>query len=553
MCPFVSLAYRYLESASQDLQFRDIFITMDDTLYFMTTALLISVVIWIVNPFGKLHNLLRQLLKDPKENLPDGVRSFKDLPGPKGLPYFGDILNYIKTSSDFNRLLKNRQENFEKYGPIYKRTVMGRTVIFIKNPTDVEAVFRGDGIHPMRPEMIFRAQKEYMISKNLPEGLTTLEGEKWSRLRKALAPKMLRPKGIRENLDNFNGVARDAITHMAALRGIGDEIPDLEGELSKYATESIGTMAFDVRVGLFDDPPSKETKKMLKMIKAVFDGFALLGKLNSGWEGLLYRFIKTPSYKKFVETQDITFSTSQEIIDRKVMELNKMAEEGEQFPENQAVPMLAYLIMKGDLTPKEISVNSIFMFRAGVETTTNGLLWVLYDLARNPRVQEKVYEEVTSLIGTHGDFTPESFTKLEYIKACVKESMRLHPVALGWARVLTQDLVLSSYMVPAGTIVSYSNYLSGRSEELFKLPLEFRPERWLNEDLGKIHPFASLPFGVGSRMCIGRRIAEAEIYLLTAKLVQRFTMEYHDEPMGTKLSFLAVPDRPLKIKFIDRE
>ena len=108
MCPFVSLAYRYLESASQDLQFRDIFITMDDTLYFMTTALLISVVIWIVNPFGKLHNLLRQLLKDPKENLPDGVRSFKDLPGPKGLPYFGDILNYIKTSSDFNRLLKNR-------------------------------------------------------------------------------------------------------------------------------------------------------------------------------------------------------------------------------------------------------------------------------------------------------------------------------------------------------------------------------------------------------------------------------------------------------------
>ena len=174
MCPFVSLAYRYLESASQDLQFRDIFITMDDTLYFMTTALLISVVIWIVNPFGKLHNLLRQLLKDPKENLPDGVRSFEDLPGPKGLPYFGDILNYIKTSSDFNRLLKNRQENFDKYGPIYKRTVMGRTEIFIKNPTDVEAVFRGDGIHPMRPEMLIRAQKEYMISKNLPEGLNTL-------------------------------------------------------------------------------------------------------------------------------------------------------------------------------------------------------------------------------------------------------------------------------------------------------------------------------------------------------------------------------------------
>ena len=73
-------------------------------------------------------------------------------------------------------------------------------------------------------------------------------------------------------------------------------------------------MAFDVRVGLFDDPPSKETKKMLKMIKAVSDGFALLAKLNSGWEELLHRFIEPPSYRKFVETQDITFSASQEIV-----------------------------------------------------------------------------------------------------------------------------------------------------------------------------------------------------------------------------------------------
>ena len=56
------------------------------------------------------------------------------------------------------------------------------------------------------------------------------------------------------------------------------------------------------------------------------------------------------------------------------------------------------------------------------------------------------------------------------------------------------------------TVVLYSNYLSGRSEELFQFPLEYRPERWLNEDLGKIHPFASLSFGVGPRMCLGEFI-----------------------------------------------
>lgn len=59
-------------------------------------------------------------------------------------------------------------------------------------------------------------------------------------------------------------------------------------------------------------------------------------------------------------------------------------------------------------------------------------------------------------------------------------------------------------------IVVYSNYLSGLSEELFKFPLEFRPERWLNEDLGKVHPFAILPFGVGPRMCIGEKCSSCE-------------------------------------------
>jgi len=311
----------------------------------------------------------------------------------------------------------------------------------------------------------------------------------------------------------------------------------------------VGTMAFDLRVGLYEDPPNQD---IIKVIQATFDGFKYLGYLNRGWESQLYRFVTTPSYRKFCKTQDTLFSIGQKIVDKKVADLKKFTEDGDEFVENQAVPLLTYLILKGELTPQEINVNSIFMFRAGVETTSASLLFLLYDLARYPAVQEKVYEEVTSLIGPHGDFTPDTLAKLDYLKACVKENMRLHP-AIRWERRLTQDVVLSGYKVPSGTIVMYSNYLSGRSEKLFKFPLEFRPERWLNDDLGKIHPFASIPFGVGTRMCIGRRIAEAEIYLLTAKLVQRFVLEYHEQPVKETVKFHLMPDRPIKIKFIDRE
>lgn len=57
------------------------------------------------------------------------------------------------------------------------------------------------------------------------------------------------------------------------------------------------------------------------------------------------------------------------------------------------------------------------------ETSTISL-WVLYDLACHPEVQEKMYEEVSSLVGPHGDFTPTTFLKLKYVKACIKESLR---------------------------------------------------------------------------------------------------------------------------------
>lgn len=63
--------------------------------------------------------------------------------------------------------------------------------------------------------------------------------------------------------------------------------------------------------------------------------------------------------------------------------------------------------------------SSTFFFQTHI-----GLLWLLYDLANNPKAQDTVYEEVTSLIGPHGDFTPVSFAKLDYLKACVKETMR---------------------------------------------------------------------------------------------------------------------------------
>ena len=95
---------------------------------------------------------------------------------------------------------------------------------------------------------------------------------------------------------------------------------------------AVGTMAFDERVGLYDDPPNKES---VKMINATVDMFKHLGKLSRGWEAFVYQYVTTPTYKKYCEAQDTTFAIGQGIVDKKVMELKKMADEGEAFAEDQ--------------------------------------------------------------------------------------------------------------------------------------------------------------------------------------------------------------------------
>ena len=91
---------------------------------------------------------------------------------------------------------------------------------------------------------------------------------------------------------------------------------------------AVGTMAFDVRIGLYDDPPNKETVKMIEATKEVF---RLLGVLIRGLESVLFRFVTTPNYRKFCEVQDISLEIGQRIVDDKVSELKKIAEEGEEF------------------------------------------------------------------------------------------------------------------------------------------------------------------------------------------------------------------------------
>ncbi|XP_073228660.1 cytochrome P450 27C1-like [Porites lutea] len=488
------------------------------------------------------------------ENTEREVRPFNDIPALEtGLT---STIRYFRETEGFTKVFKLSNQLFTKHGPIFREdSFFGSPAVHIIDPDDFEKVFRSEGRYPRRPPM--EIWIEHRKRRNYFPGVFNAEGEEWYRIRKTIAPKIMRPKIVEENIDNFNAVTKDTVARFVKLNkacGPNDHIPDLEGELIKWSTEicpGISTVAFDTRLGLYDDSPPPEA---LLFIREVQNFFALSHKLLfSAVSRFARQYFDTPLLKRFLKCGDTILDIGQGFVDKKMKELKEMTEKGIDPSDNsQVVSVLTYLLTKEDLTPEEVNGHAIDVVAGGVDTTSVTALWWLYNLARFPHVQEKIYEEIQSVVGIDGEVTPHNLAKLHYLKASLKESLRLTPTAAGLQRILDQGVVLSGYHVPAQTIVLMEFFCTTLSGKYYKDSLEFQPERWLRENKDENHPFSNLPFGFGTRMCLGRRVAELTLYILVCKLLQRFRLEYHHEPLESYQKLFAVPDRPVKIKFVDR-
>ncbi|NWU03729.1 CP24A protein, partial [Urocynchramus pylzowi] len=203
----------------------------------------------------------------------------------------------------------------------------------------------------------------------------------------------------------------------------------------------------------------------------------------------------------------------------------------------------------GQLSRKELYAAIAELQIAGVETTANSLLWALYNLSRNPHVQQKLFQEIQRVLGAQKSPSAESLRNMPYLKACLKESMRMcHDFpSRSWGWVC--DVVLCPALLQ--TVLMINSHALGCSEDCFRGWAEFRPERWLHR--GSIHPFSHVPFGIGRRMCVGRRVAELQLHLalcwvITPKRESGGVLS----SMETLHSGILVPGRALPIAFQPR-
>ena len=172
------------------------------------------------------------------------------------------------------------------------------------------------------------------------------------------------------------------------------------------------------------------------------------------------------------------------------------------------------------------------MFEAGTDTSFIVLEYAMAQLMRNPCLMNKLQAEVRNAIAKGKEMvTEDELDSLAYLKAVIKETLRLHmPAPLLVPHFSMADCNIEGYTIPSGTRAIVNSWALARDPSYWEKAEEFKPERFMEGGSAtaienKGNDFQYLPFGAGRRMCPGANFAIANIEVMLANLVYHFNWE----------------------------
>ncbi|KAK4149025.1 cytochrome P450 [Chaetomidium leptoderma] len=177
------------------------------------------------------------------------------------------------------------------------------------------------------------------------------------------------------------------------------------------------------------------------------------------------------------------------------------------------------------LSQTEIILNMALFISAGTDTTATALTGWTYFVCTHPEAYKRLISEVRGAFTAESDLVWEKIRDLKYLEATLLEALRLFPPspASQQRMVPVGGATVDGHHLPAGTTVAVSPWSATHSRLNFHEPDLFRPERWLGEGDDRLN--ASLPFGTGPRVCIGKNLAYMEMRLVAAHLLWHFDVE----------------------------
>jgi|GEM_PF-3712676 len=363
-----------------------------------------------------------------------------------------------------------------------------------------------------------------VLKPSMEDGLIILEGKEWKEHRAAVAPCF--SASMMEELGNIVAdAARDRLKSWQGDVAIGHEMRCITSDvLARFFLQ-------DHRLshggnGRLDEFARKFARLEEGLEDRVFDPPALVDRLRARIRG----------QPKFSDA--LAWITR--IIERQVGHAA-----GQPPPRNSPLD-----IMLSRLPEQKVSREIRTMMAAGA-TTVHLLSWLCDLLGRHPDIQSKLRREILSDVPEEGDMV-SALEQCAYLQAVIHEGLRLYPPApylLRQASASVRSESDSDLPVPS-SLVLISVWAMHRHPDFWESPDRFIPERWLkNGGLGSEAAEAFIPFGMGPRVCIGRRFALIEAMIILSEVVRRFEIRpLSGKPARPKLTILTRPDKEVVMR-----
>lgn len=453
-----------------------------------------------------------------------GVEDKDAPPGPNSIPILGSIPFVPKRFRAQGRLHIPKLFNYltQIYGPIFRIYLGPIPTVVITDLNLVKEAFKKDEVTarpPMKPFHEFR----YGSADGNQRGVILSSGLEWQDQRR-FSLRQLRDFGFgRSSMEAM--ILEEVQKLRKCLQKETGKPLDLSFKMNISIINALWLILVGERLELDDERLLKIVRTMDKLLRET---------QVSGLFSVLFPNVYKMVHPRFKFAQE-TFESMRTLMKQAILEHKETFQSGEspndfidcylKEIENTKDPGSSFFQEQG---LKSLDCVLIDLFMGGSETTSITLIWTFLFLLHHPEWQEKIHEELDSVIGSPLP-TLQDLPSLPLLRAVMSETLRLSSVVPnGVPHYVTQDTKVGDFVLKKGTSVMANLAWVHLNPAFWENAEEFQPERFLDKG-GKFEsPDSShfAPFSVGKRFCLGQSLAEQEYFLFLSGIMQKFKLIY---------------------------
>ena len=410
--------------------------------------------------------------------------------------------------------------SYERYGPVFSLRLLHSPVVFVLGPEANHFVTVSNASK-------FRWRDGSMgdLIPLLGDGLLTIDGPYHRQSRKVMLPSF-----HRERVTQSTDIMIEEITHALDSWAPGQTV-DLYHWTRALALRIAmrALLGFDADRGE-DLHAADEFEEalafwgrdyLLQTLRGPFSPFAHMQKHRKRLDALIYD------------------------------EITRRRRSGERREDLMSVLLEATDDTGEPLSDREVRDHLITLLFAGHDTTTSTVTFLFYELLQAPEALARVTAELHTVLGGREPTAEELVAGMPELEAVMDETLRMYPPAWVGPRRAVESFELAGVPVPAGALVNYCSWASHRLPEVFPDPDRFDPTRFTPERKAALPKGAYVPFGGGSRTCIGMRFGQLEIKTMATLVLQRFRLELApDYDLSIRMMPTLSPRRGLPLRVV---